>query len=424
MGTVDKMFQADQDFAMGRIITLALECFAANPHGLGAEPRQKLVDFSQKAVDRKVPLTKLEQRHLNAAMLIASEDWMGAMNQYEDILADQPLDTLALHMGYLLALTAGKSSKLRELPQSVVKSYRPSDSFYGHVHGKLAFGQCEMGEYERGEANGRLALEQFRLDNWAHHSLAHIYEETGQARKGVTFLEKTEADWGEGKTFDHHLWWHKALMHVSLGEHETALGLYDDRLEPARLYDKNQFSLSDGSALLLRLQLQGADIGDRAEEQSRAWQDYVGNCGALFYDGHLCFSSLQAGDRVTATRLKDSIRELVEDKTRKGWNKEVCTKSGQQLIEGIQQFFDGEYRACVATLGPVMEHLQASLGGSKAQKDIFRQILIHAGIRSGHEEDLAVVETVLQQKVKSHNLEKLTPLDQKLYDTITRKQAT
>ena len=36
----------------------------------------------------------------------------------------------------------------RDIPGSVVKHYKPSTPFYGHVHGKLCFGQGETGDYE------------------------------------------------------------------------------------------------------------------------------------------------------------------------------------------------------------------------------------------------------------------------------------
>ena len=37
---------------------------------------------------------------------------------------------------------------MRDTPKSVVKHYKPSTPFYGNVHGKLSFGQSEMGEFQ------------------------------------------------------------------------------------------------------------------------------------------------------------------------------------------------------------------------------------------------------------------------------------
>ena len=38
--------------------------------------------------------------------------------------------------------------------------------------------------------------------------------------------------------------------------------------------DGGNFPLSDGSALLMRLQLEGVDIGDRAREQAAKWESH------------------------------------------------------------------------------------------------------------------------------------------------------
>ena len=89
---------------------------------------------------------------------------------------------------------------------SIVQHYTPGTPFYGNVHGKLSFGQTEMGEMkvretcmihvrQAGELSGRLALDHCRLDNWAHHALAHNFDESNRALQGSLFLENTEDDW-------------------------------------------------------------------------------------------------------------------------------------------------------------------------------------------------------------------------------------
>ena len=102
------------------------------------------------------------------------------METFERILAKYPRDAYALQMAYFLALTTSHTAKLRDIPASVVTEYSPSTPFYGHVHGKLCFGQGETGDYVAGELSGRLALDYLPLDNWAHHALAHNFEESGR----------------------------------------------------------------------------------------------------------------------------------------------------------------------------------------------------------------------------------------------------
>jgi hypothetical protein len=69
--------------------------------------------------------------------------------------------------------------------------------------------------------------------------------------------------------------------------------------------------LSDGSALLMRLQLEGVDIGDRAREQAIKWESHTDDFVSLFYDGHIGFTSLMAGDKVLNAKLMDNMREYL-----------------------------------------------------------------------------------------------------------------
>ena len=70
------------------------------------------------------------------------------MDTFESILEKHPLDPYALHMAYFLALTTGHTSRMRDTPKSVLSHYKPSTPFFGNVHGKLSFGQSEMGEFQ------------------------------------------------------------------------------------------------------------------------------------------------------------------------------------------------------------------------------------------------------------------------------------
>ena len=135
------------------------------------------------------------------------------MDTFESILEKHPLDPYALHMAYFLALTTGHTSRMRDTPKSVLSHYKPSTPFFGNVHGKLSFGQSEMGEFQvlfllypvihpimfpdcqAGELSGRLALDHCRLDNWSHHALAHNFEESNRPLQGSLFLANTESDW-------------------------------------------------------------------------------------------------------------------------------------------------------------------------------------------------------------------------------------
>ena len=152
------------------------------------------------------------------------------------------------------------------------------------------------------------------------------------------------------------------------------------------------FPLSDASSLLMRLHIEGVPTGSRAQEVARAYKDTLEYRG-LFYDGHACFGTLLADDRDTHGKLLEKVHDYLESQ-RGGWNKEVTQRVGVPLLEGITHYFDGDYSKAVATLAPIMGEVQTKIQGSRAQKDIFRQILLSAAIKSGAKADLTQAKQV------------------------------
>eukprot|EP00092_Neocalanus_flemingeri_P050826 GFUD01058873.1.p2 GENE.GFUD01058873.1~~GFUD01058873.1.p2 ORF type:complete len:139 (+),score=44.54 GFUD01058873.1:59-418(+) len=109
------------------------------------------------------------------------------------------------------------------------------------------------------------------------------------------------------------------------------------------------------------------------------------------------------------------MREYIRG-DRKGWNKEATEKVGLPLMEGITEFFAGDYGKAVQTLSPVMPDVQKLIQGSGAQKDIFQQILLHSCVRSGTPGDLALAQEILDQKLVSRKIKTHTPLNQRFLE--------
>jgi len=413
-GIVKEMFTSDPDFVMGKIMTNTFQVFGVKPNKC-EEPRKKLIDFSKSSQAAKI--TPLEKLHLEAALLIAEEDFKYALATYEKILKSFPRDAHALNMGYFLAMQIGQTAKLRDMPTSVVNEYSTSTPYYGHVHAKKSFGQVETGDYTNGELSGRVALDYMPLDNWAHHALAHNFEESGRALQGLKFLSNTESHWTAGTTFSLHLWWHEALLHLQQGNPQAALDLYDNTIGPKTIKNPGSFPLSDASALLMRLHLHGVDVGDRAKELAPHWEKHNDDFVSLFYDGHNCFNSLLANDKVACSKILDNMRDFIDD-NRKGWNKEVVTKVGVALCEGIIAYFDQDYNKSVDQLSKIMNDLQNWIQGSQAQKDIFRQILLDACIKSGSKSNQALAREILDKRLVELKLKNHSPVNQQFLERI------
>ena len=99
-----------------------------------------------------------------------------------------------------------------------------------------------------------------------------------------------------------------------------------------------------------------------------------------------------------------------------GWNKEVTEKVGLPLMEGITEFFAGDYTKAVEILNPVMPDVQEMIQGSGAQKDIFQQILLHSCVRSGTPGDLAIAREMMDQKLVRRKIKEHTPLNKRFMD--------
>merc|ERR1719430_930220 len=127
----------------------------------------------------------------------------------------------------------------------------------------------------------------------------------------------------------------------------------------------------------------------------------------------MCMSAMMAKDRVLLEKLMESTREFIEG-GRKGWNKEVTTRVGLPLLEGITHYFDGDYSSAVSSLAPIMDDLQESIQGSKAQKDVFRQILLQAAVESGKKEDIAVAKQVLSRQLEESGLPNHKPVNKRI----------
>jgi len=157
-----------------------------------------------------------------------------------------------------------------------------------------AFGAEEAGDYACAEEESRKAAELEPLSFWPHHTVAHVMEMTGRPEDGLGWMAAREELWsGPGHMNEVHIWWHRALFHLELGQYDTALALYDG---PIRTTQRPlALSLTNATALLWRLDTLGCDIGDRWQEQAELWQGHADGKCLVFADIHAAMAELRTG---------------------------------------------------------------------------------------------------------------------------------
>ena len=241
-----------------------------------------------------------------------------------------------------------------------------------------AFGLEEAGDYARAEDESRAAAELEPLSFWPHHTVAHVMEMTGRPEDGLGWMAAREALWSTpGHLNQVHIWWHKSLFHLELGQYDAALALYDG---PMRATQRPvALSLTNATALLWRLDTLGCDIGNRWPEQADLWQDHADGKCLVFADIHAAMAELRSGREALVDRRLEAMRETAASSLEAAG---LYRTVGIPVVEGLKAFHRGAYAEAVESLLPVRVDLW-QIGGSHAQRDIVDWTLTEAALRAG-----------------------------------------
>ncbi|WP_448950159.1 tetratricopeptide repeat protein [Labrys neptuniae] len=320
-----------------------------------------------------------EQRHLQAAQAWASGRIVDATGIWEDILVDHPVDALALRFAHDSYFYLGHSLSIRDSVARVLPAWDPQGANYGYVLGQYAFGLEEAGELRHAEEVGRAAIARNAEDGWAVHAVAHVLETESRQAEGIDFLKASRPAWSKAHALSIHNGWHLALYLIEEGRFGEVLGDYDRFVAP-RLTGESLLDLVDASALLWRLELAGADVGNRWLPLAERWLDHVDEHVLVFNDLHLALAVARAGDAEGVERLRRSLDAYARDSD--GDNKEITVDVGRRLIDGVLAFAQGDYAASIEQILPV-RYKVIRIGGSHAQRDLVTQTLIAAAVRAG-----------------------------------------
>jgi tetratricopeptide (TPR) repeat protein len=316
-----------------------------------------------------------EELHLRAARAWAAGDWTGAARALERALIAHPRDALALKVAQDLYFFLGRRLDLRDVAGRVLAHWPPGQPGWGYVQGMYAFGLEENGDYRQAQARAEAALAGNPRDVWSVHAVAHVHEMEGAHRDGVAFLAATAPDW-RGSYFAVHNWWHQGLYQLELGEWGAAVALYDGSIRARRSLE--WLDLVDAAALLWRLGLYGADLGDRAARLADDIAPLMESAPVYaFNDWHAVMAFGLAGRHDRGQRVLADCRRLAT-----GTNREAAQRAGLALIGGFGAFAAGRFGDALDQLIDIRDAASA-VGGSHAQRDVIDLTLIAAAARAG-----------------------------------------
>jgi tetratricopeptide (TPR) repeat protein len=371
VGLFDAARQVAPDFTMAHLGKAWVLALANDP--IMATMAGPLLDAA-----RTLPSNEREQTHVAALTHAVSGHRAAAVAILDRHLMRHPFDLLAHFAAMLLDAFLGKFPWVAARSARALPLWSKAQPSYGILLSFYGFGLEEAGDYARAEDTSRAAAELEPFSYWPHHAVSHVMEMTGRPEDGLKWMVEREPLWS---TKDHagqaHIWWHKALFHVELGQYDAAMEIYDGPLlatqKPVGL------SLPNASALLWRLEMIGCDAGDRWEREAAQWDGHADGHYCVFADIHAAMAELRAGRTVAVERRLAAMHKTAADGTETApFYRDV----GLPIVQGLAAFHNGAYDQAV-------EHLLSArfdlwkMGGSKAQQDVIDWTLNEAAARAG-----------------------------------------
>src|SRR6266481_8903280 len=358
IGLFDMAREAAPDFAMAHL-SKAWVFTVANDPGLRTQAAA-LVETA-----RRLTLNERERAHLAALSHLMQGARAAAVAVLDRHLMRYPFDLVA-HQG--AALTDGFLGRfhwVRDRSARALPFWTKDQPGYGTLLAIHGFGLEEAGDYSRADDESRAAAELEPLSFWPHHTVAHVMEMTGRPEDGLGWMAARAALWSTpGHMNQVHIWWHKALFHLELGQYDEALALYDG---PMRATQRRLgVSLTNASALLWRLDLLGCDIGDRWSDLASLWDGHADGKCLVFTDIHAAMAELRSDQEALVERRLDAMRETAQSEVEAA---ALYRTVGIPVVEGLTAFHHGAYQEAVGLLLRTRVDLW-QIGGSYAQRDV------------------------------------------------------
>jgi hypothetical protein len=378
MSLVNATLDADPGFVLGHCLKGYLMLAGANPAHLPAIAQSLAVAQAGAA-----HVTRREQRHV--AALAA---WQrGALGQcfaiWRDLLDDDPTDLLAVRISDTTQFRHGRTWQILEQADRLAPHWSDTLPGFDLFQSVWAFAHEEAGDTAGAERAIDAAYACDPTNFFTHHVKAHILEMENRPAEGMDWLARQTGYWHLGNNLTHHLWWHRALMQLECGDNDGVLASYDANIRnldsPLTKAVPDQFNdLQNATSLLWRLERLGLDVGSRWDELADKAEARAGDVAYPLLPPHLMLALAATGRDAAAEGFLQALRDQA---AKAAWGGEAILDVVLPVCEAGLAHRRGQHAQVVALLEPRQESLRA-LGGSEAQRDLFRQILIDSAVKA------------------------------------------
>jgi hypothetical protein len=374
-----RAIDADPGFVMGHCLKAYLLLIAANPAN-----RPQIDATLAGARNGAATITPRERMHLAAATAWHAGSLDESFRIWRRILDDAPTDLLAFRISDTIWFRHGQTQAILEQADRVAPRGSADLPGYDCSQTIWAFAHEEVGDTGSAERAVDAALERDPTNYFAHHVKAHIMDTDCRAREGSDWLGSQVGNWSLGNNLIHHLWWHRALLRLDLGEADAVMTSYDADIrnfdDPMTKATPDHYvDLQNAVALLWRLEALGLDVGDRWQELADKAEARIGEAGHLLMVPHLMMALVATGRDAAAARFVDALHELAADPA--VWTAPAIADVVIPVCEAARAHRRGDHARVVELLEPRQSRIRL-LGGSNAQRDLFFQMLIDSALKA------------------------------------------
>jgi len=378
MALVGRMLAADPHFVLGHCFKGYLLLSASNP-AFRTEITAALVAAEAGAG----AVTDRERQHVAAFAAWADGALDRSLGIWQQLLDEHPTDLLAARICDTSWFRHGQTAKILAQADRLAPRWSPELPGYDLFRTIWAFAHEEAGDTASAELAVDEVIERDRTNYFAHHVKAHVMEMECRPGEGRDWLEGQIEHWSLGNQLIHHLWWHRALMELELGELDQVLESYDRNIrnldEPMTKATPDHFiDLQNAPAILWRLERMGVDIGDRWQELADKAEARSGHIGHPLLVPHLMMALAATGRAEAARRFLGALHEAADDTA--SWTAPAVADVILPVCEAALAHRQGDYACVVELLAPRREQIRL-LGGSNAQRDLFSQMLVDAAVK-------------------------------------------
>ena len=331
------------------------------------------------------------------AMIAALQSWLNghptqAIAVLEGILLANPADTMAMKLSQAIRFVMGDAKGMRRSVERVLPAHGADHPLRGFAHGCHAFTLEETGDYAGAEAAGLHGLDAAPDDAWGLHAVTHVYDMTAQSQRGIDLITARDGSWLHCNNFRYHVWWHKALLHLDMGQIDAVLEIYDNKMRVDKTDDYRD--IANASSLLMRLQLEGICVGTRWDELADLSEARIDDGCLAFADLHYMLALIGGERDLAIQKLLSRLGQTAKSAPEAEFDK-ILAHPGLACANGLAAFAEGNFEASFIALSAARPVMQ-SIGGSHAQRDVFERLTIDAGIRAGQADK---AEALLLQRI-------------------------